>query len=283
MTSELYTLFLACFPGIVREKSKVETILSYPENRILERRAEGKLIGAAVLNRNTILMLCVHPAYRGQGIGSGLLTEAETEIREAGYDTVQFCDGVEYITPGIPLYEGNQAFFEKRGYAHSWGDCECVDMRMELRDFSATENSIGDTIRGIRYRWAEPADIPEITACVEDAWQEFTVYYQDAALYDPRNSQRVLLALDGETVCGTLIVSNGTEQARIGSVGCTATKKAYQGRGIATTMVKLGTKYLRDAGLPTAFLGYTYTDIIPMYSRSGYTVCMKYMMAKKTM
>jgi RimJ/RimL family protein N-acetyltransferase len=55
----------------------------------------------------------------------------------------------------------------------------------------------------------------------------------------------------------------------------------HQGKGIATTMVRLGTKYLKDIGLSHAFLGYTYTDILAMYRRAGYEVCMEYFMGEK--
>ena len=199
------------------------------------------------------------------------------------YMKLGFCDGPEYITPGIPNYEGVWEFFSKRGYVHGWGECECVDMSMPLAGYAHTEFSIGDTENGYTYRWAELEDIPAIADCVNTAEENFTKYYRNEALYDPKSSQRVLIAVDDELVSGALSVSAETEAAGIGSVGCTATRADHQGRGIATTMVKLGTKYLHDIGLPTAFLGYTYTDIVSMYGRAGYEVCRKYMMAVKTL
>ena len=226
-------------------------------------------------------MLCVLPKYRGQGIGTELLFVSEEYIRSQGYTEVQFCDGVDYITPGIPMYEGNVEFFEKHGYQHSWGTTECVDMNLSLSDFDPGEYRIGDTIRNIQYRWAVPEDLDRIIDCVDDAWSEFTQYYRNETLYDGKHSQSVLIALCDNIVCGTLIVSNQTEAKGLGSVGCTTTRHDYQRRGIATTMVKLGTRYLYEIGLPTAYLGYTYTEIIPMYARSGYQVCMKYFMGKK--
>ena len=67
----------------------------------------------------------------------------------------------------------------------------------------------------------------------------------------------------------------------LGSVGCTATRPEAQGQGIATRMVQAGTQYLKDQGMKKAFLGYTYTDILRMYGRAGYTVCQEYFMAEK--
>jgi predicted acetyltransferase len=64
---------------------------------------------------------------------------------------------------------------------------------------------------------------------------------------------------------GALIVSIEKECKSMGSVGCTATVHKYRNKGIATNMILLGTKYLKDIGLRKAFLGYTYTYIINMY------------------
>ena len=283
MTDKLFALYEACFPNIIRVTDTVLKVLSFPENHIILREEEGKPIAAAVINGNVVLMLCVLPEWRGKGIGSALLEEAEAYIRANGHGEVRFCDGPEYITPGIPEYAGVWDFFKKRGYVHGWGDCECVDMKMTLADFACKEHSVGDTVNGYLYRWAELKDIPAIADCVDTAEEDFTQYYRDEALYNGKSSQRVLVAEDGDLICGTLIVSVETEQAGVGSVGCTATRYDRQGRGIATNMVKLGTKYLYDLGLPTAFLGYTYTDIVRMYGRSGYEICMKYMMAVKTL
>ena len=283
MLEKLFDFYKACFPGIVREDGKVKRILSFPENHVIVKEENNEPAAVAVINKNVVLMLCVLPVYRGKGIGSALLTEAEAYVKAQGYDEIRFCNGVEYITPGVPDYDGSWAFFQKRGYTHDWGDCECVDMRMELKDYAHNAYSVGDTVNGYLYRWAELCDIPAIADCVDTAEENFTKYYRNEALYDGSTSQRVLIAEDNGLVCGTLIVSMGTEQEGLGSVGCTATRAERQGRGIATTMVKLGTKHLRDIGLPTAFLGYTYTDIIPMYGRAGYKVCRKYMMAVKAL
>ncbi|MBQ8845738.1 MAG: GNAT family N-acetyltransferase, partial [Lachnospiraceae bacterium] len=86
---------------------------------------------------------------------------------------------------------------------------------------------------------------------------------------------------DGEDVVGTLFVNLETEGVGIGSVGCTTVKPSHQGRHIGVNMVTVGTKYLKDAGMKEAYLGYTYTGLDHMYGYAGYKVCIYYMMAKK--
>jgi len=46
-------------------------------------------------------------------------------------------------------------------------------------------------------------------------------------------------------------------------------------------MVTIGTKYLKDAGMKEAYLGYTYSGLDHMYGYAGYKICIYYMMAKR--
>ena len=305
--TELFGLYKRNFPFIVREERKVLDILGNPENRILEKRnADGVLTGACVVHKNTIYMLCVDAEFRGHGIGSDLLRMAEEIIREADYADVSVGAGDTYLAPGVPtcrpvcteedyggrgveklyggLTDGAAEFFRKRGYVHSWGDCDCFDMRFPLTEFYADGHRIGDTVDGITYRFAAADDIPEIKKCTDDAHENFTKYYLDGSKYDGSNGERVLIAVDaadGTTVCGTLIVSAETEGKGLGSVGCTTVRHDYRGRHIAVNMVRIGTGYLREIGLTDAYLGYTYTGLDRLYGYSGYKICTYYMMAKK--
>ena len=303
---EFYEMFRKNFPYTVREKRKVLDILGNPENRILENRdANGVRNGICILHKHTIYMLCVDKESRGQGIGSALLRQAEEIVREAGYADISVGAGESYLAPGVPtsrpfsaeedyagrgmerLYPGltDEAaeFFKKRGYTHSWNDCDCFDMRFPLAEFSADAAKAGDTVDGITYRFAALDDIPAIRQCTDDAHEKFTRYYMDESKYTGEFGERVLIALDGAEVCGTLIVNAETEGKGIGSVGCTTVRHSHRGRHIAVNMVKIGTGHLREIGLTDAYLGYTYTGLDRLYGYSGYKICTYYMMAKKTL
>ncbi len=301
MTNELVSLFRRNFPFVVREEATVRRILENKECKIIEKRSEqNTLIGAVVVHKNTILMLCVDKEYRKQGIGSDLLFKAEQVIRELGYKDVKVGAGDDYLMPGVPtskrytdavnerLYEGIDAsesdFFEKRGYTHSW-DCNCFDMRFPLSEFTKEEYRVGDTVDGICYRFAADEDAEEVYACTDAAYEEFTQYYKNAELYHGEGKQnpKVLLATDGDEVVGTLIVSLETEGVGLGSVGCTTVKPSHRGRHIGVNMVIIGTKYLKDAGMREAYLGYTYSGLDHMYGYAGYKSCIYYMMAKKSL
>lgn len=60
-------------------------------------------------------------------------------------------------------------FFEKRGYYHSWGECNCFDMKMPLDRIKDNNEAIGDTINGITFRWGTAGDLDGITECADDA------------------------------------------------------------------------------------------------------------------
>ena len=301
MLQEYISLFRRNFPFIVREEATVRSILENKECKIIEKRDGGNvLIGAAVIHSKTLLMLCVDKAYRKQGMGSELLSEAEQMIKEAGYEDITVGAGYDYLMPGVPtskryvdavnerLYEEIDTtasdFFEKRGYSHSW-DCNCFDMRFPLSEFSKEESRVGDTVDGICYRFATEADKEKICACVDDAYEEFTQYYRSEELYrgDGTQNPKVLIATDGEEVVGTLIVSLETEGEGLGSVGCTTVRPSYQGRHIGVNLVTIGTKYLKDAGMEEAYLGYTYSGLDHMYGYAGYKICVYYMMAEKSL
>ncbi len=286
LTVQLYELFEICYPHMFGTQECIMNRLSRVENHFVLRKQGERLVGAAVINKNTILMLCVLPELRKQGMGSDILKEAEEYIRCSGYSEVQLCDGEIYITPGAPLYEGNKDFLEKRGYVHTWGEDECVDMMMELKHFPEIEYSVGDTINGITYKWAELSERECVIDCAYQALPEFAKYYKAEDLYKKDNGERVLAAIknvvEGKAeVCGVLLVDAYGELPESGTVGCTSVRPACAGQGIASNMVRLGTKALLEAGCKSAYLTYTYTDIVHMYARSGYEICMKYFMGKK--
>ncbi len=279
----LIDLYHDCFPGNVREEAVVEHILDNREDPAFGIFIDERLAAACLLHGRVITMLAVRPAFRERGFGTMLLTEAEQRIRDAGYQKLTIGVGTDdrYLMPGVPMDQGADAFFRKRGYHHNWGETGCFDMSMELGDAPEQPVHIGDTVAGITYRMAEPRDLPSIEACVKDAQESFVPYYLETQHYAAGSKAPVLVAVRDDEVLGTLIVSLEVEGKGLGSVGCTATRTDARGQGIATHMVQAGTQYLKDQGMQKAFLGYTYTDILPMYARAGYQVSQEYFMAEK--
>ena len=299
---EIFKIFKRNFPYISREEKTLKEIISNENNIIFERRNDNnKLIACAIVNKNTILLLVVDKEYQNQGIGKSLLEECEKCIKNNGFDKIVLGVGFNYLMPGVPtskkyspsVHENLDPavndiasnFFEKRGYTHSWEDCNCFDMKMNLSNFNQNEYSVGDTINGIYYRWATIDDLKDIIECADDACQymdkSFSRYYKNEDLYNSSSNTKVLVAEKNNKIIGTLMVFTKTEEKDVGSVGCTCvtTKETHQ--KIATTMVKLGTKYLKDIGLKNANLSYTYSGLDVMYGAAGYEINIYYFMGEK--
>ena len=65
INQELFEIYQRNFPFIERNEDTVRWILGNADNRVIEERnALGRLIGAAVVNQNTLLLLCVDAEYR---------------------------------------------------------------------------------------------------------------------------------------------------------------------------------------------------------------------------
>lgn len=300
--NEVYEIFRRNFPYISREEKTLIEIINNENNYIIKKKNEkDELIGCAIVNRNTIILLVIDKEYRNQGIGTELLNKCEEYIKENNYEKIVLGVGFNYLMPGVPTsdkevesYNENiisdvtntaSNFFKKKGYVHSWGDCNCFDMKMNLNDFTQNEYSIGDTINEVTYRWATPNDIEDIVKCCDDACQyqdeKFSKYYINKKLYDSNSNQKVLVAVKNNKIVGTLIVSIETEGKDLGCVGCTCVMFSETHQKIGTNLVKLGTKYLKDIGLKKANLSYTYSGLDKLYGASGYMISTYYFMGEK--
>lgn len=304
MNHEIYHMFKRNFPFVNREEKTAINIINNENNIIFEKRNSNKeLIGCAIVNNNTILLLVVDEKYRNKGFGSELLKQCEDAVIKNGYDKVVLGVGFDYLMPGVPtskkytesLHENlspkvndrASTFFERRGYEHSWKKCNCFDMKMSLSNLAVTNESIGDTINGVTYRWAVIEDLDAVIECADDACQyqeeKFSIYYGNPQLYRADNNPRVLAAVKNNVIVGTLIVAAETEGKGLGCVGCTCVSFQESHQGIGTNLVRLGTKYLKDIGLSNASLGYTYTGLDKMYGAAGYEISTYYMMGEKNL
>ena len=300
--NEIYEIFKRNFPYINREEKTLLEIINNKDNYIIKKRNDNnELIACAIINKNTILLLVVDEEYRNHGIGTSLLNECEEHIKNNNYKKIILGVGFNYLMPGVPTSEKevesfNESldpkindiasnFFKKKGYIHSWGDCNCFDMKMSLNDFNKNDYTIGDKINNVTYRWAKLNDIDEIIKCCDDACkyqdEKFSKYYKNENLYNENNNQKVLVAIKDNKIVGTLIISIETEGKDLGCVGCTCVMFSETHQKIGTNLVKLGTKYLKDINLKNASLSYTYSGLDKLYGASGYMISTYYFMGEK--
>jgi len=282
LVNEITKLIRENMPNVIRRDGSIASILSDEDNHIIERRDGSKLTGVSVINEDTIYLLCVDRSSRNQGIGASLLLQSEKHIKSKGFTKINLGAGRDFIMPGVPMNNSAQGFFLKYGYTHSWGESGCIDMHQALDGFCCNDCAIGDTIKGIKYRWAYVSDLDSTVNCVFDAEESFVCYYQDEVIYKHDSTTPVLIAETDNEVVGAIMVNfeEGLND-NSGTLDCLVTAQKHRGKGIATTLTTLGTKHLKDIGLHNAYLCYTYTDIADMYRRIGYEVCMEYFMGEK--
>ena len=227
---------------------------------------------------------------------TGLLEKSEQIVKNNGYKKIVAGNWYDYIMPGVPtsrryfdaeneelyqeLDENASDFFQKRGYIHSW-NCNCFDMKLLLKNFTSECFKVGNSIDGVTYCWAELKDIEKVCACTDDAYKEFTWYYQNKGLYQEDSHSRVLVAVINGEIIGTLIITAGDECKKSGSLACITVKRAYQGRHIGVNLIYLANSYLKEKRMEVAYIGYTYTGLDHMYGYAGYKICIYYMMAEK--
>jgi GNAT superfamily N-acetyltransferase len=281
MVNEIYDLYRASLPDIVKNEGQVKQLIADGGNHIISHYEDGGLAGVSVINENTIYLLCVDKPFRGRGIGADLLRRSEERIKLNGFDEVRLGVGKDYIMPGSPMNEGAHAFFEKNGYSHAFDGNAVFDMSMMLSDFTYDEYSVGCEIDGIEYRWAVSDDHDKIIECVADAEKGFVVLYQNMEQYEKGTRIPVLIAVENEEVLGAIVVTIETDGPGLGCIGATATAHKHRGRGVATNLVRLSTRHIKDIGLKKGFLSFTNTSVAGIYYRSGYEICMEYFMGRK--
>ena len=196
--NEIFQLFQKNFFGVRRSEEKIKLILADEKNKIIRVEKNNALVGVSVINENTIYLLCVDAAFQNRGIGSDLLKQSEDFVFSKGFEKIILGAGKDYIVPGVPMNKNAHEFFKKRGYIHSWESCGCFDMFQSLADFFC-ENSVGDTIGGVTFRWANKNDIDGVIFCVKDAYESFAEYYQDKRFYEKNNDVIVLIAVQCHT------------------------------------------------------------------------------------
>lgn len=297
MTEQLFDLFKRNFPYLNTDEDTAKRLFSNPDNKVFARYDRfNNLIAASVIYKNTIIMLAVDEKFRGHGIGLALLELSEEYIKSQGYDKVVFGVGAEdYLAPGVPSSEkildidgaypdkpwadidnSGREFLKKRGYIHR-NDGNIFDMALDFSDGLEYDISVGDTVDGVTYRLAEPSDKENVIACCNLGADYFADFYKSDELYND-GDERVLVACTETEILGALLISTYGEP---GTIGCVTVSPKARGKKVGTRMSVAATSYIKQKGMNTAFLSYTYSGLDRMYGAAGYRICVYYFMAQK--
>lgn len=274
MIHELYALYSQCFPHYPVTKTDFTDILAPSEGHLLTREENGQLIAAAVIHGDSLALLCTAPQYRGRGIGTSLLMEAEEFIRTKGHTSVTLGVGDHYLFQGVPAEEEHVVrFFANRGYSADWTS---VNMRMPITDFDADSLDLPPAPHGIIFRTAEEKDMPSLLHAVGETDADWVEYFT--------GDEPVMLALEnGNTVGFAILSAGGTRFAdgdpRAGSIGCVGVIPSARERGIGRQVVAESVRWLQERGCTSAEL--LYVELVSWYEKLGFSVCSRQWMGKK--
>ena len=291
---EYYALFLDCCPDIVVSEAHIKEALSNPDNLVLERRDQGKLIAALILRQNTILFMGVRSGYRGQGIGTQLLLEAEELVYGLGMEEIKLFGVIDQILPGVPLYPGALEFFGKRGYYQKEEDMDFQDLFLEIDPVSYQDWKLGDRKDGMRLGWAVSSDREATVNCAGEAQQRYEEVYWHESLYQAESKVKVLIASpDGaaemhgydpaHSVCGTLMVDMRDFTDGIGGIGFASVKPAWAGQGIAQNLVKMALAELAREGFRKAYARCVSEQAVYLYEACGFHKGHRYFRGRKAL
>jgi len=232
--------------------------------------------------------LLVATAARRRGIGTALHERALAHLRAAGAGRVQLGGGSPRLWPGVPTdLLAAAPFFAARGWAF---DGLSHDLIRDLRAPYAPALGWGRPPAGIVLAVATPADLADLLAFERREFPGWQGAY--AALAARRIVDDFLIArrTDGPIVGATILYAAArSRQPRhdvpwtrllgddCGGIGAVGVAAGARGRGIEAALVARGSAVLRDGGVGTCCIGWTW--LVGFYGRDGYRPWRSYAMS----
>lgn len=279
LVSSMLTIYNQSIPFLQTDLESFDSRLRLTnDSRYFIEEVDGISAGFAVVNQNSILVLCVSPKYQNRGIGTKLLHEAENDIYERGHSHIvlgrsnqtYLCQGVPYINHYNPC-----CFFEKYGYVANWSS---VDMSLSLENFSLGKIQISAFSETLSFRYAEKDDqeiLQEKVFKVNPSWSNYYTHSEDA----------IFLAEEKGEITGFVLICKDRMpfalnfSGRVGGLACLGVVPEKRNRGIGLQLAAYGTRELKLLGCDYAYLGYTWLE--DWYGTLGYQPYARFWMGEK--
>jgi GNAT superfamily N-acetyltransferase len=274
--SEMLTIYNKSFPRLqTDEETFAECLMLDQGSRVFEYRMKGALAGYSVVNDDCILLLCVGPAYRKQGIGSQLLHISEEHISRS-FDVIHLgSSGNTYLLCGVPMDPdcASHEFFQKHGYTEKWISC---DMIIDLTSYSRKpelDNKDSDII--IRPRSNDADEIVKTIQCAEiiDGWGDCYKAAADVIVAETKGEIIGLVIVERDSCIFTKSLKGA------GTLACLGVLEAYRKHGVGMKLCQEALCRLKESGCKTCHIGYTWLDW--WYGKLGARKYMSYWMGEK--
>lgn len=197
--------------------------------------------------RGWINVMFVDPAYQRKGVGSLLVYEAESKLKEMGAETVTLgAYSPNYFFPGIDKenYAAAVSFFDKLGYQ---AGKESYSMRKDLHGYNHSEDTLGKLSKaeeaGFSFIGFEYAYALEL---LEFLKREFGGGWKRNALISMQNGTAedcILLALDkNKEITGFCMRMIDGNPMRFGPIGVKQEARNYGLGGILLDLMQMEMK-----------------------------------------
>ena len=230
-----------------------------------------------MLHGDSLPLLCVGKSFRGRGLGSQLLAQAEEHTKSQGHSQVVLGQGPHYLFQGVPEENpGAVEFFQKRGYQAAWSS---VNMRLDLAGYDPGQVDIPPVPEGVAFRLLETGEEAALLAAVEDAQPAWLEFYQGCP------SPILVAAEQGQLVGFAMVPPEGGrflgDVEKPGSLECVGVVKSHRNRGIGMGMVLAGIRWLKEQGCGSIELRYVALE--DWYHKVGFCTFQRMWMGEKNL
>jgi GNAT superfamily N-acetyltransferase len=230
------------------KKNENGQLIGFGRIRVIAENEEGRMIGYGASYRapwvdpgQLASIFCVHPDFRGQGVGSMILSHIENWANEQEASVL--------LTIVMDWIDGSLPFVQKRGFSL---DAHVFDLELALKQFESTKYAgFIQQVTNSGIQFVTLADLPEEESLhrlydlfVETSkdnpgqYDSLPPYEQWLKEFLPEETSRtdwVFIAVDGNRFVGVTQLFK-TEEKDVIYTNYTGVQKEYRGRGIAKAL-----------------------------------------------
>lgn len=238
-------------------------LVGFGRTRIIAENEEGQIIGYGAAYRapwvepgQLASTFCVHPDFRGQGVGSMILSHLENWVNEQEASVL--------LTIVMDWIDGSLSFVQKRGFSL---DAHVFGLELDLKQFDSTKYTQSvEHITKSGIQFVTLADLPAEESlhslydlCIEtskdnpgqyDSLPPYDKWLKEFLPEDLSRSDWVFLALDGKNLVGVTQLFKTDDEGVI-YTNYTGVQKEYRGRGIAKALKLISIDAAKQAGAHT--------------------------------